>query len=129
MNSHAQMIARQYYGASKTKYIAAAKTLRLPYWDWAESAAIPTILNMPKIAIITPAGKQQVDNPLYAYQFPPLDPTYFPKQGAYDSYLANDLTTIRDPNASSNLMNAQLTAATVSTNLCVMLIHVTLNHI
>lgn len=117
MNSHAQTIARQYYGPSKTKYMAAAKTLRMPYWDWAESAAIPAILNMAKITINTPKGAQQIDNPLYAYTFPQLDATYFPSEGAYDSYLANDSTTIRDPNASSNLMNAQLTSATVSTDL------------
>ena len=116
MNSHAQTIARQYYGATKTKYMAAAETLRMHYWDWAASAAIPTILSTPKITITTPAGKQKIGNPLYAYKFPPLDPTYFPDQGAYDSYLANDSTTIRDPNASADLLNAQLTPATVSTN-------------
>jgi len=97
--------------------MAAAETLRMPYWDWAESAAIPTILNEAKITINMPTGKQQIDNPLYAYKFPPLDPTYFPNQHAYDSYLANDSTTIRDPNASANLINAQLTPATVSTKL------------
>ncbi len=89
----------------------------MPYWDWASSAAIPTILSTPKITITTPAGNQEIENPLYAYRFPPLDPTYFPRQGAYDSYLANDPTTIRDPNANSNLINAQLTSATVSTDL------------
>jgi tyrosinase len=118
LNSHAQTIASQYYGANKAKFIAAAKTLRIPYWDWAASAAIPTILSTPKITITTPAGERQIDNPLFAYKFPPLDPKYFPNQGAYDSYLANDSTTIRDPNANSNLIHAGLTPATVSTKLC-----------
>jgi tyrosinase len=89
----------------------------MPYWDWAASAAIPTIVSTPKVTIITPTGEQEMDNPLYCYKFPPLDPTYFPNQGQYDSYLANDPTTIRDPNANSNLMNAGLTPATVSVNL------------
>ena len=97
--------------------MTAAKNLRIPYWDWAASAAIPTILNTPKVTITTPAGKRKMDNPLFNYRFPPLDPRYFPNQGAYDSYLANDSTTIRDPDANSNLMNAGLTPATVSTNL------------
>jgi tyrosinase len=95
--------------------MAAANTLRIPYWDWAATAAIPTIVSTPKVTIITPTGKKEIDNPLYCYKFPYLDPTYFPNKGSYDSYLANDSTTIRDPNANSNLMNAGLTLATVST--------------
>lgn len=109
----AKAIAFQYYGSDKVKYQAAAKTLRIPYWDWAASAAIPTILNTAKITITKPGGKQLVDNPLYAYKFPSLDSTYFPTSES-DGFLANDSTTIRDLNASYNLQRAGLTPATVS---------------
>jgi hypothetical protein len=91
----------------------------MPYWDWAASAAIPTIMSTPKITITKPTGPQIVNNPLFAYRFPNLDPTYFPKTGAYDSYLANDSTTLRDPKASLNLQKAGLTAMTVSAHTCV----------
>jgi hypothetical protein len=85
----------------------------MPYWDWAASAAIPNILNTPKITITKPGGRQLVDNPLFAYTFPSLDSASFPT-GESDGFLAKDKTTVRDPNASFNLNNAGLTAATVS---------------
>jgi tyrosinase len=85
----------------------------MPFWDWASSPDIPTIANTPSVTIMTPTGQKTVNNPLYQYTFPPLDPTYFPTN-APDGYLATDKTTIRDPNANAALSSAGLTAATVS---------------
>ena len=89
----------------------------MPYWDWASSPAIPNIVNTPSITITTPSGPRTVNNPLYRYTLPTLDPTYFPRN-APDGFLARDKTTIRDSNANAALARAGLTGATVRISDC-----------
>jgi tyrosinase len=104
------LIASQYKPPVQTSYVAAAKTLRLPYWDWAASSAIPAIVSQPQVSVFTPTGLKTFDNPLYRYKFPPLDPNGFPTN-AGDGFLATTPYTIRDPNANAALASGGLTQA------------------
>jgi tyrosinase len=61
-------------GPAQRQYRAAAKNLRLPYWDWAKPAAagqtiLPSILTQPFVTFDTPSGRTIINNPLYQFQF------------------------------------------------------------
>lgn len=67
---YAQEIAKTYpAGAERQRYVNAATTLRIPYWDWARYTKLPEVTTSPKLEINTPAGKKSVINPLYTYRF------------------------------------------------------------
>ncbi|KAF3916772.1 Tyrosinase [Dactylellina cionopaga] len=68
-----QKIAKQFKSGTddSTKHLASAATWRMPYWDWAASATIPTLIgNTPKVTVLDPIkGNVQIDNPLYGYKY------------------------------------------------------------
>ncbi|PQE08166.1 hypothetical protein CJF31_00008268 [Rutstroemia sp. NJR-2017a BVV2] len=96
--SHAQEIAKTYPSTMYPTYQAAADQLRIPYWDWASDAEIPSVVSAQTVKITTPSGVQTVKNPLYQYNFQhvPLDPNTFPT-GDYDGELATYNFTVRFP--------------------------------
>ncbi|KAF3144025.1 hypothetical protein TWF569_007191 [Orbilia oligospora] len=58
--------------ALKTKYQAAAKRLRFPYWDWSTrqfESHTPDIVKKEKVTVITPDGQKTIDNPFHSYIF------------------------------------------------------------
>lgn len=94
---HCKTIATTYPVSVRAQYIAACNNFRVPYWDWASNATIPDIVNSPTVTINTPLGSQTLDNPLFTYKFPALNPSYFPRSQS-DGYLAQDSQTYRCPN-------------------------------
>lgn len=68
---NAQAIAPTYPESNRAVYLAAAQTLRIPFWDWSVDANIPAVANVSSIQINTPNGQKTIDNPLYRYSFPP----------------------------------------------------------
>ena len=72
----------------KATYVAAAKTLRVPYWDWAaprqNGAVYPSIFKgdvvngVSYLTINMPNGPMRIRNPLYAYTFHPLSSSDLP---------------------------------------------------
>lgn len=59
-------------------YMRAASDFRIPYWDWSLSAPpgqthLPDFLWSPVIVQYGPNGIQSIRNPLYSYEFHPLD--------------------------------------------------------
>ncbi|KAL2885386.1 Tyrosinase [Ceratocystis lukuohia] len=81
--TYAQEIASWYPNETeRNSYIQAAKTWRMPYWDWAldppddESIFIPEFTTS-GIRVNGPAGTQYIANPLYSYRFNPLDTSSF----------------------------------------------------
>ena len=70
-----QTVANSFTDSLKAKYVAAAKTFRMPYWDWAArtastSSAFPSALAMPQVSVIGTDGKPTtINNPLYTYNF------------------------------------------------------------
>jgi len=71
--------ANGFQGSDQQRYLAAAQALRIPYWDWAVTPAsgqnaIPDSMTQPGISVNTPQGQQMIVNPLYKYEFHPVDP-------------------------------------------------------
>ncbi|PQE12584.1 hypothetical protein CJF30_00002479 [Rutstroemia sp. NJR-2017a BBW] len=97
--SHAQDIAKTYPFTMYPTYQAAADQLRIPYWDWADDAEMPSVVSAQTVKITTPSGVKTIKNPLYQYNFQrfPLDPNYFPTGDPYDGELATYNYTVRFP--------------------------------
>lgn len=59
------------YPAYKDKYLEAARTWRLPFWDWAKNPRVPTMARYKTIGI-TFGGepKMEIANPLYQFRMP-----------------------------------------------------------
>jgi len=74
-------IAAKFPTSTRAKYQEAATKLRIPFWDWAKAVptnqpVVPTALSAEKVNINFPDGTSgQIDNPLYDYNFHPLDNT------------------------------------------------------
>lgn len=74
--------------ADKARYVAAAKTFRMPYWDWAAPAqggqVYPSVFKgiwtgtQSYLDLYLPTGTKRVPNPLYAYKFDPLSKSDLP---------------------------------------------------
>ncbi|TQN70315.1 Tyrosinase, partial [Colletotrichum shisoi] len=77
----AKRIAISYPEPHKRKYLEAAESLRIAYWDWAEDHQVPPVTAMPTVIVNKPvAGLVQptaVRNPLYRFKYP---------QSALDGY-------------------------------------------
>ncbi|RCI09471.1 hypothetical protein L249_3652 [Ophiocordyceps polyrhachis-furcata BCC 54312] len=66
----------------KQLYQRAAADFRLPYWDWSISAPagethLPDVFWNPTVLQNGPNGMQNIKNPLFSYQFHPLDTEAF----------------------------------------------------
>ena len=67
----------------RTRYQKAAANWRIPYWDWAanppagESVLPKSIGGSVFIDVSGPNGEQRIANPLYSYEFKPLDAADF----------------------------------------------------
>lgn len=76
----------QYWPAGdiQDRYAAAADNFRIPYWDWAavppagQSVFPNSMWNSSSITIDGPAGTQTIANPLFDFQFKPLNVTELP---------------------------------------------------
>lgn len=104
----AREIAGQYPRATRTKYQSAVTTLRVPYWDWASSNSMPTLLSQPTVFVNTPNGFKGLANPLATYKFHPVPsenefPQTFP--------LSKAPRTRRTPDDNGNDQLGQINAA------------------
>jgi hypothetical protein len=63
------------------RYITAADSFRMPYWDWARGKAgggVPEFFTEPFVTVANLNGTtEEIRNPLYAYGFRPLIPRDF----------------------------------------------------
>lgn len=70
----ATTIASKYPDPYRAQYLAAAKTLRSPYWDWSADSNVPPCTVPTSLTITVPASggvkKMSIANPLQSYQFP-----------------------------------------------------------
>ncbi|ERF74869.1 hypothetical protein EPUS_03253 [Endocarpon pusillum Z07020] len=98
--NNTQTIAQQYPTTNRATYQAAADSFRVPYWDWAASAAMPSSLTSSTLTINTPTGSRSVTNPLFRYDFhPPIGAPDFPSGEGFQ----NAPYTTRSSRAASNL--------------------------
>jgi tyrosinase len=65
-------------GATKQRYMAAATSMRSPYWDWTQNtggSAFPSLFTNPMVQVTMAqnnrAVKKTIPNPLYQYRFKP----------------------------------------------------------
>lgn len=108
---HARTIAQTYTGADRERYVAAANTLRIPYWDWARDPSLPQSVAAAQITINTPTGRRTIRNPLYSYVFQNWPFTYDNFGGTIAQYrqtmrcpsTANSQATSRQDVVNSNL--------------------------
>lgn len=76
----------EYYpeGTVRDSYVAAAQNFRIPYWDWAavppsgQSVLPASVGGSPSVSVAGPYGTQTIANPLFSYQFKPLNTTELP---------------------------------------------------
>ncbi|KAF2123203.1 common central domain of tyrosinase-domain-containing protein [Lophiotrema nucula] len=72
-------IAGRFPTSTRLAYQTAASQLRIPFWDWAKALptsqpVVPTALSVEKVDVTFPNGTAaSIDNPLYDYNFHPLD--------------------------------------------------------
>ncbi|KAF6823963.1 tyrosinase [Colletotrichum plurivorum] len=66
-------IATRYAESDRNEYMRAAKSLRLPYWDWLSNAELPDVVTRENITVNTPEGRKEMANPLFAYRFHAVD--------------------------------------------------------
>ena len=64
-------------------YVNAAKSFRMPYWDWAAAPpegqnSFPTSLTVRDVQVTLPNGTAVIPNPLYAYRFHPVPSEFSP---------------------------------------------------
>ncbi|CAK7205161.1 hypothetical protein SEUCBS139899_007926 [Sporothrix eucalyptigena] len=67
---HVRKAAKQYPVETIDTYTAAAQTFRIPYWDWAQDATLPTAVISQTVNFNSPSGPSTMRNPLYSFQFP-----------------------------------------------------------
>ncbi|KAA8897513.1 hypothetical protein FN846DRAFT_783234 [Sphaerosporella brunnea] len=72
---HAVSEAGKFADPDRSRYVAAAQRVRLPYWDWSvDNSRIPSIVMQTTISVVSPdsSGRAQrttIRNPLYSYRF------------------------------------------------------------
>ncbi len=99
-----QGVAQKFPASLRDKYVQAAKTIRLPYFDWAMrppsgSPAFPTALSSEKISVVDVDGvRKQIDNPLYKFSFHPVSAA----PGDLDAQWSQYKATARYPDARLN---------------------------
>jgi len=91
-------VAESYPASSRARMVAAQKTLRFPYWDWAaspesNSTCLPETITSPQITINGPDGAETLDNPLYKFEF-----TESEAKANYYSVFTSWMQTYRYPN-------------------------------
>ncbi|KAJ9648776.1 hypothetical protein H2199_000689 [Coniosporium tulheliwenetii] len=64
-------------------YVNAARTFRMPYWDWAAAPpegqnSFPSSLTIRDVQVTLPNGTAVIPNPLYAYRFHPVPSDFSP---------------------------------------------------
>lgn len=65
-------VANSFTGSKKDDMVAAANTMRFPYWDWAATpdqgqSTLPDLISSQSVTIDGPNGRQTIANPLYKY--------------------------------------------------------------
>ncbi|KAI1377225.1 tyrosinase [Hypoxylon crocopeplum] len=59
------------YPTHKDEFLEAARTWRLPFWDWAKNPKVPGLVRLPQITIRVGSDPDiTIDNPLYQFRMP-----------------------------------------------------------
>ncbi|KAK5106279.1 hypothetical protein LTS08_000397 [Lithohypha guttulata] len=69
LSEHARAIASAYPADVRPKYISAAESLRIPYWDWGQTFRLPDAVTKLSLVVNSPEGLRSISNPLRRYDF------------------------------------------------------------
>ncbi|KAL8862767.1 MAG: hypothetical protein Q9178_000709 [Gyalolechia marmorata] len=94
----------QVAASQRVQYRAAARTLRIPYWDWSINPTMPPEVNQPTIYIKTPNGTAGVPNPLIRSMTYTLL-TQQPNYGIFSNTRYNDGRDVGRYNSIENMHN------------------------
>ena len=103
-------------GPVRDGYVAAATTLRLPYWDWAMNPpngqnTLPDTIAQPTIVVATPNGSQTINNPLYSYNFHPTEGLVYQQFLQWPQTLRWPNTTDADAVTQVDMLTSSLNSA------------------
>ena len=90
LQDNAIVMANQFSGHAKIRYLEAAARLRMPYWDWAlrledEEEPFPGIFTQPSVNVDTPAGRKTIANPLLLYSFGTAEHSFMETCSTHDA--------------------------------------------
>ncbi|KAF2466428.1 Di-copper centre-containing protein [Lindgomyces ingoldianus] len=114
-----QKVAGQFAEPLRTRYLAAAKDFRLPYWDWAAritrgTSAFPAAVSSSTIKVIDVDGVEKpINNPLYSFRF---NDKAIPTELALDSRWRQFPNTKRAPDSSGNSQNGVVSQVITNEN-------------
>ncbi|GAM85668.1 hypothetical protein ANO11243_036750 [Dothideomycetidae sp. 11243] len=114
---HVQNVARQFTNAGN-RWTSAAANFRLPYWDWAAAPPCSACQPFPKlvstqfISVTTPNGQQSILNPLFRYDFHPVESNDM----AYNPFASWTVTKRAPTNWNSNAVSQNNVVATQISN-------------
>ncbi|KEZ46437.1 Tyrosinase [Scedosporium apiospermum] len=103
----AQGIAARYPENVRSRYVEAAKQLRLPFFDWAArvrepAPSFPDSIAKSRIAIVDIDGRRKtIENPLYSFNIGQVQPD----RGDLTGRWATRLQTLRHPDSRNNSHN------------------------
>jgi tyrosinase len=111
-----QEIANEFSGADREKYVRAAATFRIPYWDWAaappggQSVLPPSVGGSSTVSVTSPQGQRTIPNPLFQYTFHPLNTNELPDAplSSWNSTLRYPTSNRADATSRNNLVAQQL---------------------
>jgi hypothetical protein len=83
-------LAGEYPPDLQPEYVAAAQTLRQPYWDWASDPTLPPAVYAINATVRAPCGIVEITNPLRGYNF--QRPSV---ESAFGGFLATRTQTVR----------------------------------
>jgi tyrosinase len=101
------------------RWLNAASTLRMPYWDWAMDPGqgqptVPTFVRSARITVTKPQGRVEIANPLYSYSWGNSMPAEM-GGGPWNSYPVTLRRPVSNPTRSNNNeMNARFDNMRVS---------------
>jgi hypothetical protein len=58
------------YPDFKDEYLEAAKTWRLPFWDWAKNPKVPSLVRCHRIKLKIGVADVGIENPLHIFRMP-----------------------------------------------------------
>ncbi|KAF2482306.1 hypothetical protein BDY17DRAFT_252127 [Neohortaea acidophila] len=94
---NALAVANQFSGDARSRYLQAATSLRMPFWDWAllpgaGQNPFPQMFTDETVTVTTPSGQATIHNPLHSYSFGSANHTFMKTAFTPDSDV-----TIRNP--------------------------------
>lgn len=113
-----QEVINEFPTSQQTRLRNAARTLRMPYWDWAmdsgDGRTVPTSMRDKTVTVNGPRGQVTINNPLYSYTWGSSLPSEM-LGGPWNNFATTLRRPVANPTRSNNNeMNARFNTLRVS---------------